>query len=351
MNHCPLRNLAHPPAQRQPPPPLPRAWEKFRQPPRARQRLVLHAFRIRSHILRQTLRRSPFAQHNLRALRIHHQSLLHRLQQHPLKRDLRQPRFAFGVTAPHVRVHAHKPYLPNILARIIRARRQRFAPRIALEAASLLVNGHGMPPGADNRILPVETQIDGRVHPPVRAHRIPHPAKVNLHFARERILKCLFRRIRRLLRVRALGQLSVQLQNVGDQLLIARLQQPIHMQQAGNGARRVRTAAESKNENVVTRLVRLHTCSDRRPRRFPAALCRRQAHHLRPPFRYRPAHVRHAHSTHPQVVVGDLLVADFQAVVQLHYVGVGVGILEVVSRPVAANHNVLRHRAPRGRWG
>ena len=219
-------------------------------------------------------------------------------------------------------MHSSKPNLPDILRRTLLRGRQRRPPQIILVEAAVLVDRHRVPSGANDGILPVEAQVDRRGQPSIGAHRVP-------------------RRFLRRLRL-----LRVHPQDVWDQLFVPRLQQSEHMEQAAHRSRCIGAAAEAEDENIVAFLVGVHQVAIRVPDDVQQPLADGQAQHLRPPFRQAPVHVRRSQRAHARMVVSNLLVANLQRVVQLHDVGVGLGLVKVVARPVAADHDVLWHGRP-----
>ena len=209
-----------------------------------------------------------------------------------------------------------------------------------------------MPPRADDRVLPVEAQVDRRCDPSIRTHRVPHAAEMHLHRPRKRILKRVLRRNRRLLP--GLRLLSVHPQNVRNQLFVPRFQQSVHMQQAAHRPRRIRPAAEPEQENVVAILIGVHQVAISVAHVVQQPLADRQPLHLRPPFRQVTTHIRRSQRAQARVVISDLPIANFQRVVQLHHIRICLGLVEIIPRTVAANHDVLRHSSPRAflncRW-
>jgi hypothetical protein len=115
------------------------------------------------------------------------------------------------------------------------------------------------------------------------------------------------------------------------------------MEQAGNRSRRVSTAAESKQKNSVSIAVHVHqvTVTVRHIVEQPGA--EREALHHRPRLFNAAACIRRPDCSHARVVVPKLVAVDDQRLIKLHDIRVGIRIVKVVARSVAAQDNVSRH--------
>ena len=174
-----------------------------------------------------------------------------------------------------------------------------------------------MTPGADDRILPVEAQLDWVIDPTVRTDSVPNAAEMHLNLARECIFEGVFSGECRLLPFRAFGHLRVEAENIWNQLFVAGFEQSIYVQQAADCARRIGAAAETKEEDSVSVFVRIHQISVGVAHVVQQSRAAGEAHQLRPPFFKKAMGVRRSHGADTGVVIGNLLRTDRKSVVQL----------------------------------
>src|SRR5216683_2862602 len=312
------------------------------KPPRARQRLMHAAVRIRLDEAFSTVtyhRRSP--------LFVHQEVEGHGFVDHPLQRDLRQAALELWVTAAHVAMDAGKPDLLQVLWTSF-LRRCRRPPKVGSEERAAFVYRYRMPPVRDERIVRAVGESELMLDPAHGTDRIPDPDQMgpaSTHgvegFAK---LACELERHRSL----ALGRQIDRGQHpdgVGNERLIALRQQAIHAKQRRYCTHRVCAATEAEHIKAVIWLEVVHQEHVRITHVGLEAASEGESE----PARYPPCHraecSRRLHRAEAWMIVYDLSfrVLD-EAVVQLEDVGAIDG--EFIRSAVAAQHYVSWHPYP-----
>jgi len=130
--------------------------------------------------------------------------------------------------------------------------------------------------------------------------------------------------------------------DVWDQSLVARAKQTVHVKHASDRAYGVRSTTEAKEINTVAVFVGVHQELVSPANLVEQTASETETDQTAPLFFDETVSRGRAHGAHAGVVIRPLVRVDDQSAVQFNDVRVIVGD-ELISRPVAANYDVLSH--------